>query len=259
MRTIRALIAAMLLSCAPYARSTDLTDLWLNFNEAGWGVNVVHQADILFLTFFIYGADRSPYWLSASNTQFQGTDAAGNLIYSGQLAQTSGPWFGGAFNPSTVSANVVGTVTFTATSVTTATLTYTVNGVSVTKQLTRYAFRANPYINGQYYGGVSSDLTNCPVASNNVHQGGVVSLGVTGTTSNTQIVVAGNGTCTLSGPYTQVGRMGSINGPISCSNGSTGTVNVFEIEANDSGLTARYQASYTNGCRETGHFGGVIQ
>src|SRR5258705_3435611 len=92
--------ASMLLAAALPARSADLTDLWWDANENGWGVNVAHQGDILFLTFFIYGPNNQPYWLSASSTQFQGTNAQGGSIYSGPLFQTTGPWFGAAvFNP----------------------------------------------------------------------------------------------------------------------------------------------------------------
>lgn len=257
MNRLRAWLVAVSLLFTCGARATDLSDLWWNSSENGWGVNVAQQGDILFLTFFLYGPDRQPYWISGSSVQFQGTDASGNLTYTGQVAQTAGPWFGSTFDPSTVGATVVGNVTFLATSVTTATLTYTVNGVSVTKQLTRLTFRANPQVNGNYIGGVVSDVSSCPQPSNNGHVEGQILVSITGNATNTQIVLQGTGTCNMGGPYVQDGRMGRIAGQISCTNGISGTVSIFEVEANTSTVSARFQGVYNNGCRESGHFGGV--
>jgi hypothetical protein len=261
MKTIRRVAAALLLSLALPAKSTDLSDLWWNSpasSESGWGVNVAHQESILFLTFFIYSTTGQPYWVVAPATQFQGTDSSGGLIYSGPLYQTSGPWFGGPFNPSSVVPSQVGTATFTATGVTTATLVYSVSGTTVAKSVERQTFKNNPYINGNYFGGLIGDASGCLLASNNGHFENQALVAISGDTSNSQIVFQGSGgSCTMAGPYTQNGRMGQIQGTISCSNGDSGTVSIVEIEANSSGVSARYQASYPNGCLENGHFGGV--
>ena len=68
---LRALAVSLFLAASVPAHSTDLTDLWWNSSENGWGLNVAHQGDILFMTFFIYGPNGQPYWLSASSTQLQ--------------------------------------------------------------------------------------------------------------------------------------------------------------------------------------------
>lgn len=68
MKTIRYLflsLVALAIAGAAQAttHSTDYTDLWWNSpdnSESGWGVNVVQQGDIVFATFFIYGADGTP-------------------------------------------------------------------------------------------------------------------------------------------------------------------------------------------------------
>jgi hypothetical protein len=259
MKAIRTLFVLLFLGAASLARATDFTDLWWNQNENGWGVNVAHQDNILFLTFFLYGPNNQPYWVSASNTVFQGADNSGNLVYTGPLAQTSGPWFGTTpYNPATVTPQGVGTVTFTATSGNTATLTYTINGTAVTKQITRLTFRGNPNVNGNYFGGLVGDATNCTPSTNNGHFEGALIVNVSGTAAASTIVLQGNGaSCTFAGPYAAAGRMGSLTGTVNCTTGVSGTVNVFEIEANTSGLSARYQATYSNNCRENGHFGGV--
>ena len=36
--------------------------LWWNPLESGWGINFAHQGDIIFATWFTYGADNQPQW-----------------------------------------------------------------------------------------------------------------------------------------------------------------------------------------------------
>ena len=72
--------------------STDYTDLWFNPSESGWGVNVIQQGNTLFATLFVYGTDQSPRWYVAS-----GLVASSSTVFSGQLFQTTGPYFGAAW------------------------------------------------------------------------------------------------------------------------------------------------------------------
>src|SRR5690348_1835665 len=71
--------------------STDATDLWYAApaeSEAGWGVNVVQQDDVLFLTMFVYAPSGFPTWFVGSNTAFSGK--SGNaLVYTGPLYATT--------------------------------------------------------------------------------------------------------------------------------------------------------------------------
>jgi hypothetical protein len=253
----RSAVAALILAVALPVRATDLTDLWWNPNESGWGVTATHQANIVFLTFFIYGQNGQALWLSSA-ASYASTDASGDLIYSGTLYQNTGPWFATSFNPASVAATPVGSATFTVTAVNNATLSYSVNGLQVTKSLVRQAFQFNNVINGNYFGGFIGDTSGCALPSNNGHFEVESLVGISGTTSNTQVSIQGsNGSCTFRGPYTQAGRMGRVDGTVSCTLGQVGSVVIFEVEANSSALSARYNASYTNGCRESGHFGGV--
>lgn len=251
---VHALTCFSLLMSAP-SYSTDLSDLWWNSNESGWGVNVAHQANVLFITLFLYDQGGQPVWYVGSNTAYQGTDATGALIYRGPLYQTAGPWHGGSFNPNAVTVRQVGTVTFTVTSVTTATLSYTTDGISVSKSVTRQTFQNNPNIAGSYFGGWTGTAAGC--ISNGTFRVPAV-LNVTRSGASATIAIQGvNGSCTFAGPYTQSGRMGRVVGSISCTGGVNGTVSIFEVEANGSGLTARYTGNYGGGCTETGRFGGV--
>ncbi len=125
---------------------TDLTlaynyqDLWWAAPagaESGWGVNLTHQGDTIFATWFTYDLDRTPLWLVVTAPK----TAAG--VYSGTLYRTTGPPFNAVpFDPTKVSGTVVGSATFTFTDGNTGRFAYTVNAVTQTKAITRDVFVA---------------------------------------------------------------------------------------------------------------------
>jgi hypothetical protein len=124
--------------------SPNYQDLWLRdaagTNEAGWGVNITHQGDILFATWFTYlpgsGSTNKGMWLVMSNG-----NKVSNGVYSGVLQQTSGPAFNTVpFNPNSVNRSTVGTGTFTFTDANTGTFNYTVNGVTQSKPIARFIY-----------------------------------------------------------------------------------------------------------------------
>jgi hypothetical protein len=120
-----------------FVPATNYQDLWwvAAGAEAGWGINLTHQGDTIFATWFTYNTDGTPLWLSVSAVK----SAAG--VYSGQLIRTAGPPFSAVpFNPALVTRTVVGTATFTFANGNAATFAYTVNGVGQTKQITRQLF-----------------------------------------------------------------------------------------------------------------------
>ena len=117
--------------------ATNYQDLWWNPNESGWGVNVTHQGGILFATLFTYDAAGKGLWLAMTEGRRNS-----NGSYSGTLYRNTGPAFNAVpFTPITApNYTVVGTMTFNFTSGNSATLTYTVGGVPVTKTIQRYVF-----------------------------------------------------------------------------------------------------------------------
>ena len=82
------ILAALALSLALPAhavgRMTDASDLWFNSAESGWGVNVIQQNEIVFLTFFAYSASRNPVWYSASEMRTDGP-SNGVTVYQGRM------------------------------------------------------------------------------------------------------------------------------------------------------------------------------
>ncbi len=114
-------------------------DLWLNSplgTESGWGVNLTHQGDILFATWFTYQAGGKGQWLVMSN----GAKTAPG-VYAGALQRTTGPAFSAVpFNPNNVARATVGSATFTFSSANNGTFAYTVDGISQTKPIARYVY-----------------------------------------------------------------------------------------------------------------------
>lgn len=103
--------------------------------ESGWGLNVTHQSDAIFATWFAYDVDRTPMWLSMTAAKV----AAGT--YQGDVIRTQGPAFSASpFNPALVKRTVVGNATLSFSNGNAASFAYTVYGVTRTKTLTRQLF-----------------------------------------------------------------------------------------------------------------------
>jgi hypothetical protein len=113
---------------------SNVQDLWWNPLESGWGINLAHQEDTLFATLFTYDATGRGLWLVMP----EGTpDATG--IFRGALYRTRGPAFDA--QPWTgITFAQVGTMSLDFAHGNSATLTYTVDGVPVTKSITRQVF-----------------------------------------------------------------------------------------------------------------------
>lgn len=263
MKKIRALalhvaVSAALLGAATSAMATtfgtDMSDLWWNANESGWGVTATQQNEVVFLTFFVYGSDNRPTWY-VGQTSYSGVSADGAATFTGPLFQTNGPWLGAFFNPAAVGVRQVGTATMVA-FVDAATLNYNVDGVFVTKQITRQTFRLNNLTN-QYTGARSQVASGCATPANNGSSESSIAVSISN--SNTAFAMSSNNgsmICNYSGDYTQSGRMGASRGSYTCP-GISGTYNMFEIEANPSGITARLSASDNLCSQYTGRYAGV--
>jgi hypothetical protein len=104
--------------------------------ESGWGLDVAHQGDTIFATWFSYARDGTPTWLAATMPR----TAAG--VYKGALVRTSGPPFTSSpFDPTKVVVTEAGPATLTFTDGNAGTFAYTVDGVTQTKPITRQIFR----------------------------------------------------------------------------------------------------------------------
>lgn len=108
--------------------------LWYVPSESGWGLTAFQFAppnNVLFVTWYAYGANGQPMWYQIDGT-WTGAD-----INSGPVRRYTGPNWSTSFNAAQVSFANVGTATLTFTSATSATLQYTVDGVSRTVTLSK--------------------------------------------------------------------------------------------------------------------------
>jgi hypothetical protein len=123
------------------AAAVNYQDLWWAAPagaESGWGVNLTHEGDTIFASWFTYDTDHTPMWLVVTAAKI----AVG--VYSGTLYRTTGPPFNAVpFNPAGVTPTAVGAATFDFSNGNTGTFSYTVNGVAQVKSITREIF-TNP-------------------------------------------------------------------------------------------------------------------
>jgi hypothetical protein len=257
----RAALAALCFF-APFAANgastTNFSDQWWVPSESGWGASVLQQKDVLFIDLFVYDAGGVPIWYTAA-AYLQAPGANGHIVFTGDLYQTNGPWFGGPFNPASVTSHRVGSLTFDASSSDTAALFYSVNGVNVVKDVTRQLWAYEDF-SGSYQGGLVYDLSNCSNPSNNGHveELGPIVISQTGNTAFAMTTQSSLGTCNWNATYSQLGHMGTAAGTFACNNGIQGSFTAFELEKTLSGMTGRIVAS-DNFCQLNGRLGGVLR
>jgi hypothetical protein len=261
MRT-RAFLLAACLAASPWVHAatsvaSDISDMWWNSAESGWGMNATQQANVLFITLYVYSADGKAHWYVAPQMVGDLSNASATaFVFGGALYETTGPVFSTTFNPNAVNARVVGTAQFTYTPPLQGTLVYTVDGVSVTKQLRRETWSVNDPT-GTYAAALVTRSNTCSPAVTATKNLGTATV----TLVNNLFTIATSGgtptdNCTFSGNYAQEGRMGSSTGTFTCSASGTGPYTLSEIEAGTHGLFARFQGTI-QGCVVYGNLGGA--
>lgn len=126
-----------------FARATNMTDLWWASPagaESGWGISLADQHGIIFAAWFTYDHDNTPLWLVAT---LKRDSPSGN--FTGDLYRTSGPMFNavpfpplGA--PGGATGTIVGSATLAFSDGNNAAFTYTVDGITQSKAITREVF-----------------------------------------------------------------------------------------------------------------------
>src|SRR5438552_2297427 len=163
MRAISRWFGALLLAAAGPASVAQMMPmtpsyqgLWWNApagSESGWGVNLTHQGNILFATWFTYDMDGKGMWLVMPRGDLQPmmmnpcgygcADMAHQPAYTGTPSRTTGPAFDAMpWNSAQVTATPVGTATFTFNDATSGTFTAVVDGAAQSKPITRQVYAA---------------------------------------------------------------------------------------------------------------------
>ena len=236
----------------------------------------VKQSDkFQFLAFFIYGpgtgTSAPPTWYTA---QLNDTGDGTGLNYTGPLFATTGTYFGAPWQGDV--ATQVGTATFAGSTATEdyshATLTYSVNGVMVTKSIVRQTLTAYA-LNGTYSGSVVGTVSTCSNPANDnsgvngrfnltVAQVGDASATLTFSFVDPNTAYDGM-VCTLAGPLTHNGTLYSITGAqYSCtapglSPGSVVSASLDLLDQTGQGVEGKWTATTNVGCTQALHFSAV--
>ncbi len=112
----------------------DYTDLWWNPAESGWGFNIIqHPSNIIFAVIYTYQAPNRPMWFVLPRCDFTSASTC-----TGGLYRVTGSPPNAAFRAGGVFQ--VGNATLLFNGANNATLTYSVDGVQVTKAIERQPF-----------------------------------------------------------------------------------------------------------------------
>ncbi len=121
----------------PAIPAFDFTDLWWDPAESGWGLNLIqHPSNVVFGVMYTYEPPNRATWFV-----LPGGTWSSPLVYSGAIYRVAGPALNNpTFNPLLVRVTQVGLATLTFTDRNNGTYAFTVDGVRVTKTITRQPF-----------------------------------------------------------------------------------------------------------------------
>jgi hypothetical protein len=247
---------------AQAASGYDVADLWWNPSESGWGMQLVQQSSTVFATIFVYDRFNVPIWYTAT-LDFKGLNPTNGPVYSGVLYETRGPSFATVpFDPDLVAVVPVGSLTFSSPTTSTGLLTYSVNGVTVSKNVERQTLVAENF-NGAYTGVYVVTRSSCSNPLDNRTQKFLTAFTIA--QSGPAMTIATSATngatvnaCTFSGAYQPTGSIGSFSGSYSCSDGELGTVSFAEMNAQRFAISGRISSGRDNrGCNLSGSFAAV--
>ena len=117
------------------AGASNYSDLWWNDSEAGWGLTISHQGDVIFLLWYTYGEGGRDQWISASTLVRQPdgsfSGALQRPVSGTPLSQIAGP-------ATTFPVPEIGTATLTFSDGENGTFRYVIGGVDQSKAIKRF-------------------------------------------------------------------------------------------------------------------------
>jgi hypothetical protein len=255
-RVVSAVLAAVVIHASPVhstSFSVDQSDLWWVSQESGWGMQLVQRGSVIFATIFVYGSSGTPTWYTAAMSS---TDGA---TWTGDLYATTGPWFGTApFDPAVVTRRKVGTMTWVASTATSGTLNYVVDGVAVAKIVARQPLVVDDY-SGTYLGAAHFDSTSCTNPADN--GAGEIPITITVSQQGASISIAFSAlgeSITITGALSQLGQFGSLTGTYADSFGDSGIASASALNVQANALAGNFtQVSSVDGCHTAGYFAGM--
>jgi hypothetical protein len=217
---------------------------------------MIEQQGTIFMTLFVYGQSRNPTWYVGPEIVLTSSTST-TRVYSGALYATTGDWLGGFFNPASVGVRQVGSVTFTATTPYTGTLTYSVDGIVVTKSIRRQFVR-HINLSGTYYGALDF-LNNSTCGASAipfyVTQSITATVSSSGSSGGITITTSdASATFTFTGTYTQYGSVFYSEGTLTYQ-GMSLPATLYDFTADDDGI--RGNMSSTGACSLNMRFAAV--
>jgi hypothetical protein len=246
MKALRGLLIASLsvavlgAGAAHAASTTNFSDQWWVPTESGWGASVLQQSSTLFIDLMVYGADGKPTWFVVAAT-LQTSPPEGHTVFYGDLYAATGPYYGAGFNPTLVTLRKAGTLTFDAATASNATVSYTVDGTPVVKNLTRQTWR-HENLGGTY------DTVWKTGCGNPSPFDWEVSVTVIRHDADNSVTI--NVSCPycmtdfhhdFRGNYTQSGHLGQITADLGTPD--AGSITISEIAKTTAGFTGRFTGS----------------
>lgn len=206
--------------------ASPLTGLWWNANESGWGSTITQQSSIMFFTMFAYDALGNPVWYTVSCT-IAVTSCSGDMLkFRGGSTPTS------TWNGNGLGYAKVGTMALNFTSNDSGSMSYTLDGLSATRQITREIFGPAPpapsSLAGQWQGAIIEVRSNCTQTQNNGGRAtyGQYDIGIAAAPSGGIIISLAGVTglqCSYNGNFTTNGTRLIASGAMSCNDGRRGT------------------------------------
>ncbi|QJR11281.1 hypothetical protein DSM104443_02354 [Usitatibacter rugosus] len=145
-RWLFALLAALGISSSAQAQftidiagknPTNIEGLWWNASESGWGAAFTQQFHIIFVTLYTYDASGYPTWYVVTDCRVSGNSCSGALYRAGNGQPLTTQW------RSTAGVQQVGFFTATFSGTSAGTLTFTIDGVSAVKSITRTIYNTS--------------------------------------------------------------------------------------------------------------------
>jgi hypothetical protein len=244
--------------------TSPLTGLWWNANESGWGASITQQSDKIFVAMYVYDITANATWYTMFCT-VNGATCTGDLLRNKGGVTPTALW-----NGSGISATKVGTMTLQFVSNDAVTMTYTLDGLSATKQITRFVFGPLPpmvpSLADTWFGAIIETRSNCTQSQNNGGRAtyGQYDIGIgAGPSGAISISLAGvtGLQCTYNGSFTTNGARLNANGNLSCSDGKRGTWKSTNIAITAKSMTLELDVKLdtTETCNVAAILGGVRQ
>lgn len=257
---LAAMVAGALFGVTPARASssytTDLSDLWWDPAESGWGIQLVQQHMTIFATVYVYAASGQPeFYVAVLGRKM------GRTNWNGPVYRTTGPWWGGPFDPATVVETEVGTMSFDTLSNVSAQLDYTIGGVAVSKTVMRMSF-ANDVVGQAYIGTARYVATSGPCVGADAGPA-TVSFTISGETTGSVSFLFGHRNCNARRvTYLQQGQFARIEGDYSCSADEVGTMTLTDVKVSPESINFAWRLD-TSGpgfaCQLDGVFAGIIE